>query len=429
MDPPESPPSPAGRPSSADGWLYEVLHLQDSPIFDFINSLSPIATPKPLDSAPNVQLFKSPDLVPVSSIFTSPQVHPQKESKPGIRAGYVQLSQGLGPNCQRNEIEISSCIEMSGPSAIASGNSSPSVDAANLSSKWPQSILFGSETLGDAKKQDIDGKADHSANMGQVEFSSKCYDQNGVDKMDLSTSVRNVQENELDKQYNDDLAACSLSHQISYSSNVGGVMSKSGLSLEAHQLSWKLRNDHVIFSKSFIPMDQRTSEDSQTKEFDGPTGCYIQSAADDAHVHCAGAAAGVVMNHDPEMLPGVNQSQLVSNEYFVGTFEVPSDNVKGRYSSEVYIHDDHSTRKTMSNAVESSQESHKKKRRKVQDGDGDSCRSCSCKKSKCLKLMTLTKLLLRLDIKEAAIAGSLLALKNIASAFRYQLTCHVVFLT
>ncbi|KAF8683147.1 hypothetical protein HU200_045007 [Digitaria exilis] len=194
-------------------------------------------------------------------------------------------------------------------------------------------------------------------------------------------------------------------------------------------------------------MDQRTSEDSQTKEFDGPTGCYIQSAADDTHVHCAGAAAGVVMNHDPEMLPGVNQSQLVSNEYLVGTFEVPSDNMalsdhqcggmhrrnlfnekarttsdmspqsgsnlrhanicgdtyakppqpsapativscseKGRYSSEVYIHDDHSTQKTMSNAAESSQESHKKKRRKVQDGDGDSCRSCSCKKSKCLKL-------------------------------------------
>ena len=32
--------------------------------------------------------------------------------------------------------------------------------------------------------------------------------------------------------------------------------------------------------------------------------------------------------------------------------------------------------------------------------------------------MTLTILLLRLDIKEAAIAGSLLALKNTASAFR-----------
>lgn len=242
------------------------------------------------------------------------------------RAGYVQLSQGLSPNCQRNEIEISSRIEISGPSAIASGNCRPSEDAAILPSKWPQSILLVSETLGDAKKQDIDGKADHRANMGQVKFSSTHYDQNGVDQMDLSTSVRNVQENELDKQYNDDLAACSLNHQIPHSSNVSGAMPKSGLSLEAQQLSWKIRNDQVISSKSFILMDQRNSEDSGTKHFDGSTGCYIQSAADDAHVHCAGATEGVVMNHDPEMLPGI-QSQLVTNEYPVETFKVPSDDM------------------------------------------------------------------------------------------------------
>lgn len=37
--------------------------------------------------------------------------------------------------------------------------------------------------------------------------------------------------------------------------------------------------------------------------------------------------------------------------------------------------------------------------------------------------MILTKLLLLLDIKEDAIAGSLLVLKNTASAFRYHLTC------
>ncbi|CAN6287454.1 unnamed protein product [Urochloa humidicola] len=469
MDPPESPP--AGQPSLADVSLYE-----GSPVFDFINSLSPIGTPKPLDSAQNVQLFKSSDLVPVSSIFTSPQVNPQKETKPGIRDGHVQLSQGLSPNCQRNLIRISSCIELSESPTVASENCSPSEDATILPIKWPQSIQHGSETLEDAKTQGTDGKADHGADAGQGKLSSSGYDQNGVDQMDSSTCGRNVQENELAKQSNDDQAACSLNHLISHSGTGNAVMSKSGLSLEAQQLSWNLKCDDVIFSKSLMPADQGNLEDSRRKLFDGSTGCYIQSAADNAHVQCAGAAEGVATNHGPQMLPGVIQSQLVSNEYFFNTLKVPSDdmaltehqcggiprrslfkekvgssdmsvqsgsnlhhaNICGDnylkpvgspvYAlpgiglhlnavasnssnnmaftinpplppehnspttivscSELYtrIHDDHSSQKTLPNADEFCQESQKKKRRKLKNGDGDSCRRCSCKKSKCLKL-------------------------------------------
>ncbi|PUZ37859.1 hypothetical protein GQ55_9G153200 [Panicum hallii var. hallii] len=442
MDPPESPPAPAARPPSAAVSLYE-----DSPVFDFINSLSPIATPKPLGSAQSVQLFKSSDLVPASSIFTSPQVNPQKEYKPRTRYGYAQLSQGLSPICQRNQIGISSCIELSGSPTIASENCRPSEYATILPSKWPQPIPLGSEILGDANKQDTDGKADHSPDVGHVKLSSTCYDQNGIDQLDSSTSGRNVQENELTKQYNDDLAACSLNHLISRSGTGNAVMSKSDLSLEAQQLSWKLRSD-VIFSKLFMPMDQGNLEDSRRKLFDGSTGCYIQSAADDSHVYYAGAAEGVATNHDPKMLPSVIQSQLVSNEYFFDTFKIPSDGMAlsdhqcggmhrrslfnekvwtsdlsgqsgsnlhhanicgdnymkpprspvyalpvscsetGLCSSEVntLIHDDHSSQKTMPSVDESCQESYKKKRRKLQNGDGGSCRCCSCKKSKCLKL-------------------------------------------
>ncbi|CAN6304247.1 unnamed protein product [Urochloa humidicola] len=252
-------------------------------------------------------------------------------------------------------------------------------------------------------------------------------------------------------------------------------MSKSGLSLEAQQLSWNLKCDDVIFGKS-MPMNQGNLEDSRRKIFDGSTGCYIQSAADNAHVQCAGAAEGVATNHGLEMHPGVIQSQLVSNEYFFDASKVPSDdmaltehqcggiprrslfneklgssdmsvqsgsnlhnaNICGDnylkpvgslvYAlpgiglhlnavasnssnnmpftinpplppehnspteivscSELYtrIHDDHSSQKAMPNADESCHESHKKKRHKLKNGDGDSCRHCSCKKSKRLKL-------------------------------------------
>ncbi|RLN18656.1 hypothetical protein C2845_PM02G06940 [Panicum miliaceum] len=424
--------------------------ISDSPVFDFINSLSPIATPKPLGSAQSVQLFKSSDLVPASSIFTSPQVNPQKEYKPRTRYGYAQLSQGLSPIYQRNQIGISSCIELSGSPTIASENCSPSEYATILPSKWPQPIPLGSEILGDANKQDTDGKADHSQDVGHVKLSSTCYDQNGIDQLDSSTSGRNVQENELTKQYNDDLAACSLNHLISRSGTGNAVMSKSDLSLEAQQLSWKLRSD-VIFSKLFMPMDQGNLEDSRRKLFDGSTGCYIQSAADDSHVYYAGAAEGVATNHDPKMLPSVIQSQLVSNEYFFDTFKIPSDvmalsehqcggmyrrslfnekvrtsDLSGQSSSNLHhanICGDNYMKPPRSpvyalpgiglhlNAVASNASNNKPftinpplppelnspttivscsetvaVRRKLQNGDGGSCRRCSCKKSKCLKL-------------------------------------------
>jgi len=240
------------------------------------------------------------------------------------RDGYVQLSEGLSPSCQRNRIGISSRIELSGPPTIASENCSPSEYATILPSKWPQPIPLGSEILRDAKRQDTDGKADHNPDMGQVKLSSTCYDHNGLDQLDSSSSGRNVQENELTKQYNDDLAACTSNHLISRSGTGDGVMSKLDLSLEAQQLSWKLRSD-VIFSKSIMPMAQGNLEDSRRKLLDGSTGCYIQSAADDTHVYYAGAAEGAATNHDPQMLPGVIQSQLVSNEYFFDAFKVPSD--------------------------------------------------------------------------------------------------------
>ncbi|EER93767.2 hypothetical protein BDA96_01G168000 [Sorghum bicolor] len=462
MDAPESPP--AGRPSSPAVALYE-----HSPIFDFINSLSPIATPKPLGSTQNVQL-KSLNLPPLSSIFTSPQVNQRKESKSTIRD--VKLSQELNPNCQRNQMGTFSCIELSGSATLASENCISYEDATNSPSKWLQSTPFGSETLGDAKKQDTDGKTNHTEDVEQVKQSSTYSDQNGLDQVDSSTSGRIVQENELAKQDRNDLAPCSLNHLITNCGTGNSVISISDLALEAQQRSWKLRGDNVISSTSVLAVD-RNFENSPREHFVEPFGSYIQSAADDTHVYCADAAAGVATNHDQEILPAVIQNQLVLNDYNFDTFKANTDGTAisqqqcgthrrnlfkdkvgpsnkrvqnnsnihhastcgnnylkpvkpgiglhlntlplnlsnmpltinppllpeqtspatvisssetALYGSEVCTHVDDYSQKTMTNADKSDQQSHKKRRRKLQNDDGKSCRHCSCKKSKCLKL-------------------------------------------
>jgi hypothetical protein len=239
----------------------------------------------------------------------------------------VKLSQEeLNPNCQRNQMGTFSCIELSGSAALASENCSPSEDATNSPSKWLQSTPFGSETLGDAKKQDTDGKTNHTADVEQVKPSSTYSDQNGLDRVDSSTSGRIVQENELAKQGRNDLAPCSLNHLITHCGTGNSVISISDLALEAQQQrSWKLRGDNIISSTSVLAVDQGNLEDSRREHFVEPFGSYIQSAADDAHVYCADAATGVATNHDQEMLPAVIQNQLVSNDYNFDTFKVSID--------------------------------------------------------------------------------------------------------
>ena len=217
-----------------------------------------------------------------------------------------------------------SCIELSGSATLASENCISYEDATNSPSKWLQSTPFGSETLGDAKKQDTDGKTNHTEDVEQVKQSSTYSDQNGLDQVDSSTSGRIVQENELAKQDRNDLAPCSLNHLITNCGTGNSVISISDLALEAQQRSWKLRGDNVISSTSVLAVD-RNFENSPREHFVEPFGSYIQSAADDTHVYCADAAAGVATNHDQEILPAVIQNQLVLNDYNFDTFKANTD--------------------------------------------------------------------------------------------------------
>ncbi|KAL6894621.1 hypothetical protein ACP4OV_008719 [Aristida adscensionis] len=310
-----------------------MSHLQDSPVFNFIKNLSPIATVKPPDSARNVQLFKASHSEPVPSIFTSPQANSQKESNLTIRDCCAQLSQGLNPNCQMSQIGTSSCIELLGSTKTAPENCDSNrslnkvpahVCPKNVSAFPSKCPLLCSENLGDDKKQETDGKTEHAVDVEQVKLSSTCSDQNGLD-LNSSFSGRSVQENVLAKQYNEELEACNLNYLITHCGTGGSVVSKSDMSFETEErpFNWKKRNDDVRSSKSFMPVGQEDLENSGRKPVDGSAGCHIQSAPDDTNVYCDRST--VAPNYDLKVLPGGSQSQLVSNDYFFHTLKVPSD--------------------------------------------------------------------------------------------------------
>ncbi|KAL5206563.1 hypothetical protein ABZP36_034772 [Zizania latifolia] len=300
MDTPDRP-----RAGAAAGF-------EDSPVFNFINSLSPIPPPKPLDSAHNVQLFKSSDLAPVSSIFASPHVNPAKESKLPIREDSVQLSRELhSPNSVRTRIGATSSIRMIRCKNIVSENCSITcyLNESN-SSKSSQPIQLCGASAESDKNQNTDGKKDLTSEEDLTDLEFVLLDQSGPEKMDSSQSGNNVCENQLSEQHKDELGTCVGEYMI------------------AHQPS----NDMLRLAPPFEEETQLVNETLETDLFsckslltDGPSGSYIQNSAHDPHLYWAGAVEGSATDYTPQMLPGACQSQMVPNDQNCNKLNEPSD--------------------------------------------------------------------------------------------------------
>ncbi|XP_040377717.1 uncharacterized protein LOC102721153 [Oryza brachyantha] len=306
--PPDTPLPPPGAASSSE----------NSPVFDFIKTLSPIATSKRLYTAPNAQLFKSSDLAHTSSIFTSPQVtDSRKGSKISIGNTSARLSQeGLCSCCHTTQIGTSCYIKQSEVMTIPSENCSTDCslsqayhdspgNASILRNNLPQRIQLSSNTLGNDKREDdISGKTDHA----KLPF----FDHSGLDKLEQSTSGINIQKRDLTKKHNDELA-CNWDYlNIQCGSS---VVPTPNLRLDTSaQLVETPRNDNVMHSKSLLPITQTNLENAGRKLFHGSADCYEQSLVDN-----------VSSNYVSGIPPCHSLSQLVQDHQFIDTLEVPSD--------------------------------------------------------------------------------------------------------
>uniref|UniRef100_A0A0D9Y188 CRC domain-containing protein n=1 Tax=Leersia perrieri TaxID=77586 RepID=A0A0D9Y188_9ORYZ len=453
--------------------------VEDSPVFNFINSLSPIPPPKPSDSAHNVQLFKSSDLAPVSSIFASPHVNPAKESKLLIRDDSVQLSQeSHSPNSVRTRTGATSSIRMIRCKNIVSENCSIAccLNESN-SSKTSQSIQLCGGSAESDKNQNSDGKKDLTTEQDSTNLEFVLLDQNGPEKMDSLLLGNIVSDNQLSEQQKDGLGSFDAVYMIAHQPNSDMLRLAPPFESETQLVSETLETDDV-YCESLLN--------------GGPSGSHIQNSAPDPHLYWAGAVEGSATDYTPQMLPGACQSQLVPNDQISNKLNEPSDympidqnvssqNLRGmrrrclfnekagasnkgvkntpvRHSTNLTtprrktsssdnklkilrtppcalpgiglhlnaltavpkekavihnetqsslnqasnvlsavgssppiadlhtVNDDSSQATMVAYVDESSQGSPKKKRHKFDNGDGTSCKHCSCKKSKCLKL-------------------------------------------
>ncbi|KAL5210454.1 hypothetical protein ABZP36_006077 [Zizania latifolia] len=237
------------------------------------------------------------------------------------------------PYGHMTRIGTSCYIEPSGPTTIASINSGTdhslskayhdtSDNISIVPGNLPQRIQLGSDTLGSDSKQDTTDKTDHTTGQEHTELSSICFDHSGLDRMEAPTSRMNVQERNLAKKYNDELAAHNWDNIISHCGS--GVVTKSDLGFEKVQLvDMTPKNNDVIPSYS-VPINDKNFNDSQRRLFHGPTDCNVQSAIDDGRVYCTSLGKGVATNYVSSVQPFSSQSQLVPNHQLCGPLEVPS---------------------------------------------------------------------------------------------------------
>uniref|UniRef100_A0A0E0RJR0 CRC domain-containing protein n=1 Tax=Oryza rufipogon TaxID=4529 RepID=A0A0E0RJR0_ORYRU len=302
MDTPDRPPRAAATAA-----------VEDSPVFNFINSLSPIPPPKPSDSAHNVQLFKSSDLAPVSSIFASPHVNPAKESKLPIREDSVQLSrESHSPNSVRTRTgATSSIIRMIRCKNIVSENCSITCYLNDsTSSKASQPIQLCGGSAESDTNQNTDGKKDPTTEQDRTDIEFVLLDQCGPEKMDSSQSGNNACENQLSEQHKDELGSFDGGYMFAHQPHSDMLRLAPPFESETQLVNETLQTDNVY---------------CETLLTDGPSGSYTQNSAPDPHLYWAGAVEGCATDYTPQMLPGACQSQLVPNDQINNKLNEPSD--------------------------------------------------------------------------------------------------------
>jgi hypothetical protein len=282
--------------------------FEDSPVFNFINNLSPIPPPKPSETAHNVQLFKSLDLAPVSSIFASPHVNPAKEPKILIRDDSIQLPQDLhSPNSVRTRVGSTITFRMIRCRDIVSENCNincrlneapidPSDHTSNSESQLPQSMQNGVGSVESDKDQCADGKTDLTISQECTDLEGMNLDESGPDKMDPSHSGMDLHESQLSEQNKDEPAAYNGDYMIANQPNSDMLTLGLPFGTETQSVNDTQEADNSNSGKSLLNEEPNY---------------YIQNSAHEPHLYWTGAVEGAAVDYTPQALPGALQSQLM----------------------------------------------------------------------------------------------------------------------
>ncbi|KAJ0982517.1 hypothetical protein J5N97_010772 [Dioscorea zingiberensis] len=164
----------------------QISRFEDSPVFNFINNLSPI---QPVKSVNAAQTFHSLSFASITSVFTSPHANPQKESKSLIRHSFLERPK-LGTSSDNDNDHSLSAGEAktTGPSgstvtcSLNEANVDPPDDCPDVPGDLPKAEPYDCGSPNHNITPFYVTKFDLKLDMGHTPAELVHYVQDGLDK-------------------------------------------------------------------------------------------------------------------------------------------------------------------------------------------------------------------------------------------------------
>jgi protein lin-54 len=182
-----------------------------------------------------------------------------------------------------------------------------SENASSSKSELPQSIQNGNGSVEAGKNQFADGKTDLNISQECQDLETIILDQSGPDNMDSAHSGKDVHENHLSEQNEDEIATYNGDYMITHEPKV----------------------DMLTLAVPFVAEMQSTNDNKYSCKSlpnDESGGYYIQDSAHEPYHYWAGPIEGVSVDKStPQMLPDASQSHLMPNDQVCNKLNEPSD--------------------------------------------------------------------------------------------------------
>ncbi|XP_073108056.1 protein tesmin/TSO1-like CXC 2 isoform X2 [Elaeis guineensis] len=304
---------------------------EDSPVFSFINSLSPIQPVKSIDPVHSVQSY----LPSIPSIFTSPHAN-LRESRFLIRNSFSDFSKHESSSDNVDESNLSTgvlnAVRLSRCTVIAQENCSiicslneatvdPPDECATLPGNLPQPEQYdpGSPNHNIAPCFGI--KMDFKLDIGHAPLELVHFVQNGLERRkNLFVSETEFLENHPPEQNRDEMVGCEWENLISDDADSLLIFDSNNESEACKGPSEKLEDS------SKLAGDLDCSQKTQTNE---SSGRCVQTASQDPSVSCSKENGKQdETDHTPQILSDTCQSQVVLSDLIEKTANGTSDHIR-----------------------------------------------------------------------------------------------------
>ncbi|XP_047336886.1 protein tesmin/TSO1-like CXC 2 [Impatiens glandulifera] len=418
-----------------------ISKFEDSPVFNYINNLSPIKTFRPTLIS---QSFNSFNFTSPPSIFTSPHISSIRESILNRRNQLTDPSKPEFSSLKGNEVDSSDDVIVAPPISIelntdcsknsveafesldyecASPNRSSTPDLAQTDSEMEMSIVPFTADVSDGlnseeqehmqHNNDWEGLISDSTDLLMFDSPDETQTLNGsflesLDsfqqlELDIPSQEEDVQFKETDDaenesmstQPNEQIDPNALSHLQSSMRRRCLVFEMSGARMKQLSGASSSGSSKIAQSEANILSKDNAKQIIPVKSGNESSRCILSGIG--LHLNALAKTTKDYNEVSRENLGG-SARQLINDHSSVGSFPslptrqelslvVVSDerNIES-FDNGVLVAEDASQASMYVSGEELSQNSPKKKRRKSESGEIEGCKRCNCKKSKCLKL-------------------------------------------